>query len=157
MRGRRPRGGFAQDTMGFHFSSLLCSSEQRVRAQDKRIAELTRPDMEAQLNPTPITGFRRREDETELQWALRLNDMMDAKSEEVEAKRAQIEEVEEAIRRRQQQEGIEYERVPSPLKPLGRQELSLAKKALFAQHRSRQARGHNSSALALMAVHRTAG
>ena len=70
--------------------------------------------MEAQLNPTPITGFRRREDETELQWALRLNDMMDAKSEEVEAKRAQIEEVEEAIRRRQQQEGIEYERAPSP-------------------------------------------
>jgi hypothetical protein len=111
-----PEVGLRKTQWGSLFSSLLCSPEQRVRAQDKRIAELTRPDMEAQLNPTPITGFRRREDETELQWALRLNDMMDAKSEEVEAKRAQREEVEEAIRRRQQQE---YERAPSPLRPWG--------------------------------------
>jgi hypothetical protein len=40
--------------------------------------------------------------------------MMDAKSKEVEAKRAQIEEVEEPIKRKQQQEGIEDERAPSP-------------------------------------------
>jgi hypothetical protein len=68
-------------------------------------------------NLDPITRFKGHKDGTELQRVLRLNDMMDTKSEEVEAKSAQIEEVEEAIRRRQQQEGIEYEQAPSPLNP----------------------------------------
>jgi len=55
-------------------------------------------------NLDPITRFKGHKDGTELQRVLRLNDMMDAKSEEVEAKSGQIEEVEDAIRRRQQQE-----------------------------------------------------
>src|SRR5271169_4796067 len=70
-----PEAGLRKTQWGSLFSSLLCSSKQHVREQDKRIAELTRPDVEARLNPTPITGFRKDEDETELQWALRLNDM----------------------------------------------------------------------------------
>jgi hypothetical protein len=68
-------------------------------------------------NLDPITRFKGHKDGTELERVLRLNDMMDAKSEEVEAKSGQIEEVEDAIRRRQQQEGIEYEQAPSPLNP----------------------------------------
>jgi hypothetical protein len=112
-----PKAGLRKTQWDSLFSSLLCSSEQHVRAQDKCIAELTRLDMGSAANLDPITRFKGHKDGTELQRVLRLNDMMDAKSEEVEAKSAQIEEVEEAIRRRQQQEGIEYEQAPSPLNP----------------------------------------
>jgi hypothetical protein len=41
-----------------------------------------------------------REDETELQWALRLDDMIDTKSEEFKAKYTLVEELEEAIKKK---------------------------------------------------------
>jgi hypothetical protein len=45
-----PEASLRKTQWGSLSSSLLCSSGEHVRVQDKRTAELTRPDVEAQLN-----------------------------------------------------------------------------------------------------------